>query len=216
MEKQIYPTLVSLPSLHRFVSVRQKENKNMCKVYAGLKMRLPYLGFFMFITLNFGYQTCQLLKNFIRLTKRCVKLRIRVRFLKTCISCGFVPSHLNLTKYYDSIQFYNSDSKNRLESILYNHVKAVLRLELRDTYRQLHDVRKKIFKFHKIISSILPIYVGNSFFGQQRNNGFYWREEKLKMDKKIEWLGLKHSKKIKSNIKQISYGCSIVSSIKKK
>jgi len=29
------------------------------------------------------------------------------------------------------------------------------------------------------------------------------------MDKKIDWLGLKHSKKIKSNIKQISYECSI-------
>jgi len=114
-----------------------------------------------------------------------------------------------LKKYYDNIHFYNSNSKYRLKSILRNHVKTVLRLELRDTYKQLFDIRRKIFKNYKIISETLPNLVGNSFFGhQERNNGWFWRGERLRMDKKVEWLMLKQRKEIKSRIKPIFYNCS--------
>jgi len=76
--------------------------------------------------------------------------------------------------------------------------------------KQLHDTRRKIFKFHKIISEVLSIFVGNFFFGQQeRNNGYFWREEKLRIDRKIEWVVLKQRNEIKSYIKPISYGCSM-------
>jgi len=130
-------------------------------------MRLLYVSFFMFIRLHFGYQTCQLLKNFIRLTKRCVKLRIRVKFLKTCISCGFIPSHLNLTKYYDSIQFYNNDSRKRLESILYNHVKAILRLELRDTYNYM-TLKKKFLNFIKSFQVVYLFMLETRFLANKK------------------------------------------------
>jgi len=67
-----------------------------------------------------------------------------------------------------------------------------------------------IYKLYNRIMNLLPYYVTNRFFGlQERNNGTRWVSERARINKKIDWLIERNNKYKKSNIRPISYSCSL-------
>jgi len=43
--------------------------------------------------------------------KLCVRLRIRIQFVKTCINRGLAPTHVNMTRYHNLNLFHNTLKK---------------------------------------------------------------------------------------------------------
>jgi len=150
-------------------------------------MRFTQTRFFASIRTQFGNMTCSLLQEFIKLTDQSVTIRIRIRFLKKCISFGLIPPHLDVSKRYENCCLYQDSSKKHLRLLFLNHVKAVLRLELSDAYRQLLNIRNKVYKLYNRIINMLPSYITKVFFDlQEKNNGTQWVSEIARIDRKID------------------------------
>ena len=104
---------------------------------------------------------------------------------------------------------FNSLSYRRLQKIQFNNVKAILQLELKDSYRHLHFIRMNIVDFSIKIYYVLPVSMVCEFFKYLENiNNFYFFQHTRKIDKKILWLKEKDFKDKKANIKPISYCCA--------
>jgi len=88
-------------------------------------MRFTQTRLFVSIRTQFDNMTCGLLKEFIKLTDQSIMIRIRIRFLKKCISFGLLPPHLDVRKRYENCGLYQNSSKKLLRSLVLNHVKAV-------------------------------------------------------------------------------------------
>jgi len=165
--------------------------------------------FFSTIRTQFGINTCNFLKEFIKLTEQGIMLRIRIRFLNSCIGLKLIPQHLDMYNRYENCCFFQDSSKIRLKKLFYNHVKTVLRLELDDAYRQLIVVRNRIYKAYNKIMKVLPWFISKRFFGhQEKNNRIKWITEITRINRKIEWLIARNNKKIKKEIKPINYFCN--------
>jgi len=172
-----------------------------------MEMRFKNFKFFSYIRTQFGINTCDLLKDFIKLTNRSITLRIRIRFLKSCKALKLIPPHLDVcNKWEGNLYLFNDSSKKRLRWLIFDHVKAVLCLELEDSYRQLKSIGEKIFKVYKKITKWLPWRVTSKFFGyQDKNNSIKWATEIKRINKKIDWLIVKRNEKIRKDIKPIKY-----------
>jgi len=134
-----------------------------------MEMRFRNFKFFSYIRTQFGINTCDLLKEFSKLTNRSITLRIRIKFLKSCKVLNLIPSHLDVcNKWEGNLYLFNDRSKKRLRCLIFDHVKAVLRLELEDSYRQLKGIGEKIFKVYKKIMKWLPWRVTSRFFWLSR------------------------------------------------
>jgi len=97
-------------------------------------------------------------------------------------------------------------SKKRLSRLIFDHVKAVLGLEMEDAYRQLKGIGKKIFKVYKKITNWLPWRESGRFFGyQDKYNSIKWESEIKRINKKIEWLIVKKKENVTKDIKPIKY-----------
>jgi len=142
-------------------------------------------SFFNFIRTYFGGNTCSLLKHCIKLLRLNIKLRLRILFLKKCISLDILPRHLQ-DLMSSSISFFTDSSIRKFRRCNYTFAKKVLKLELRDAYRHLHFTRNEIFRTVNSISKLLPISVASAFFGRQESNmNHFWFSQKHKMDNKI-------------------------------
>jgi len=110
------------------------------------KCVLGNLGFFSYIKTQFGTNTCNLLKEFIKLTDQSIMLRVRIRFLKSCNKFTLISPHLEMCKRYEkNLCFFHDSSKKRLKLLIHEHVRTVLRVELEDSYRQLASNSNMIF-----------------------------------------------------------------------
>jgi len=171
-----------------------------------MEMRFRDVKFFSSIRTQFGISTCNLLKEFIKLTDQSIMLRIRIKFLNRCKGLKLIPPHLDTWNRYENLCLFNDSSKKRLKLLFFNHVKTVLRLELDDAYRQLMIIRNRIFKVYKNILKVVPWFVSKRFFVyQEKNNRTKWVTEIIRINKKIEWLTLKNNEMIKRDIKPINY-----------
>jgi len=169
-------------------------------------MRFCNFKFFSSIRSQFGIDTCNLLKEFIKLTNHSIMLRIRIRFLNSCINFNLIPPHLNFWYKYEKLCLFQNDSFRNLKSLFANHVRTVMRLELNDTYRQLIFIRNKLYKVYNKITKVLPWMVAKRFFGrQERSNIVRWSIEVSRINRKIEWLTFKKNEEIKKTIKPIKY-----------
>jgi len=145
------------------------------------------LPFFKFIECQFGLRTLRTLKKFIRLLQLSTALRMRIYFLRSCINLNLTPPHLENIRKYNHLCLFEPSSRKSLEIIRNKHVMTVLRLELRDAFKHLHNTRLHIYNISKRISYFLPPYIENSFFVRQDNNNRYlYYRERIRMDKKSE------------------------------
>jgi len=166
---------------------------------------MRHMTYFEFIQDTFGFRTCKLLKDFIKLSRLNIKLRLRIRFLKTCIKLDLFPQHL---KGFISrkLSLYERSSTLKLNRLNYMCARKILTLELRDAYKHLQTVNIEIFNTCKDISKALPISLESGFFcRQESNNNRFWQTEKTRLDKKIHWLSNKHNAYEKKNIRPIVY-----------
>jgi len=124
--------------------------------HAGLIMRTS-IPFFKFIRCLFGHYTIKLLNSYIYMIRTSVLLRIRILFLRTCIGQELVPPHLNFIVTRHHLDFFQRDSLYKLKRINKRYCDSVLRIELCDVYKRLHETRAQMFKLFKQISNILPI-----------------------------------------------------------
>ena len=127
-------------------------------MYAGEIMRhCKYFNFsFSYIRYEYGFEICQFLKEFCNLIKLSVNIRTRIRFLKSCINHNLVSPHLKRYTNIRNLNSFNSLSYRRLQKIQFNNVKAILQLELKDSYRHLHFIRMSIVDFSFKIHYVLP------------------------------------------------------------
>jgi len=87
---------------------------------------------------------------------------------------------------------------------------AVLRLELWDAFKHLHNTRLHIFNISKRISYFLPPTIENSFFvRQEMNNRHFHHHERIRINKKIKGLIHKRDIEIKSKIRPIHFCSSL-------
>jgi len=107
---------------------------------------------------------CCLLKDHIKLTNQSVRLRIRILFLRKCISLGLIPPQFDMSKRYDNVCLYYNNSKKHLRLLYMDHVKTVLRLELGNTYRHLRNMSNKIYKNYNQIMNVLLSFITGRFF----------------------------------------------------
>jgi len=172
-----------------------------------MEMRFRKFKFFSYIRHQFGTNTFELMKDFIKLTNQSIMMRLRIKFLKSCNTLQLIPPHLEKCNVsVNNLNLFHDISKKRLKLLMHNHVRMVLRLELDDAYRQLTNNSNRIFKIYKKITRLLPWVVANKFFVYQENisNG-KWTKETNRLNKKIEWLTKKRSDSIKKDIKPIKY-----------
>jgi len=171
-----------------------------------MELRICHMKFFSFIRIHFGITSCNLLKEFIRLTEQCIMLRIRISFMNTCNRLNLTPPHLNFLHRYERISFFQESSSKNLKASLLRHVKAVIRLELNDAYKQLLFIRNRIYKVYNNILKSLPWFITKQFFGRQENNNrLKWSKEMSRINKKIELLTSRKIVNIKKDIKPIKY-----------
>jgi len=174
-------------------------------IYASMDLRF-YIKFFTSIRIQFGINTCNLLKEFVKLTDRSIMLRIRIKFLNSCIRLNLTPQHLNFWHSYDKIRFFQKNFKKNLKVSFCSHVRMVLRLEVDDAYKELINIRNKIYKVYNKIVKLLPWFIAKRFFvHQDNNNKKKWSKENSRISKKIEWLIIKKNDMIKKDIKPIKY-----------
>jgi len=169
------------------------------------------MPFFNFIKVYFGLRTLRTLKNCIGLIlKLSTSLKIRIYFLRSCINLKLTPLHLDNIRKYNHLCFFETSSRKTLEKLYNKHVVAVLRLELRDTFKHLHSTRLNILKNSNNISKLLPPDIENSFFRcQERNDRYFFHRELIRIDKKIKILIQKRDHDIKSKIRPIQFFSSL-------
>jgi len=156
-----------------------------------MELRSYNIKFFTAIRIQFGINTCNLLKEFVKLTDRSIMLRIRIKFLNSCIRY-LTPQHLNFWHSYDKICFFQKNFKKNLKVSFSNHVRVVLRLEVDDAYRELISIRDRIYKVYNKIVRVLPWFMARRFFVHQDNsNKKKWFKENSRISKKIELLIIK-------------------------
>jgi len=82
----------------------------------------------------------------------------------------------------------------------------IIKLELNEAFRTLHNSRRLILQLMRQIASRVPCYICDDFFRRQEISlNEFWRKEVSKMDKKMSWLILKRNKERSENIKPINY-----------
>jgi len=113
--------------------------------------------------------------------------KCRIKFLKFCLEHNIVPQHLyqmqrhtiNVT-HYSSIKRY----KRLKEYIMFK----ILKLELNDAFRTLHNSRRQVLHLGRQIANQVPGYIVDSFFYKQdRFLVEFFRKEENKLDKKMRW-----------------------------
>jgi len=140
------------------------------------------------------------MKLWIKHRKTMVMNKCRIRFLKFCIEHNIVPQHLyriqchsiNVT-HYRSIKRYNNLKKYM--------VLKILKLELNEAFRTLHNSRRQVLHLGRQIASQVPGYIVNTFFYKQDKflEEFY-RKEENKLDKKMSWLIVKQNRELIDHI----------------
>jgi len=172
-----------------------------------MEMRFINVKYFSYIKTQFGINTCNLLKEFIKLTNQSIMLRVRIRLLRNCIKFKLIPPHLDMCNRYEKkLSFFHNNSRTRLRLLVYEHVRSVLRVEMDDAYRQLAINSKNIFKIQNKIWNSMPWFIANKFFiHQDRNRYIKWSTEINRINKKVEWMISKRNDKTKKDIKPIKY-----------
>ncbi|XP_071637612.1 uncharacterized protein [Temnothorax longispinosus] len=173
--------------------------------------RMGGIPFFKYIRTYFGDYCCSLLNKYIKLMKTCVSLRIKIRFIRSCIRLDVIPSHINLNRAKSNIKLVQNEYINKLNTISYRYGLSILRLELSDAYKSLQCVRHDMYRVYKSISNVFPLGIGNAFFARQEIvESHLWHSRKERVDKKISWLTNISNKRKKSMIGDINYFCSDV------
>jgi len=145
--------------------------------------------FFSSIRTQYGTNTCNLMKEFIKLSHYSIRLRLRIKFANCCINFNLIPSHLDFWYKYEKLRFFQDNSTRNLRSLYIKHVKTVLRLEVDDAFRQLKIIRNDLYKVYGKIINLLPWFFSNRFFYQRERIGrAEWFRELKRMNKKIDWL----------------------------
>jgi len=68
-----------------------------------MEMRFWDVKFFLSIRTQFGINTCNLLKEFIKLTDQGIMLRICIKFLNRCKVLKLIPPHLDMWNRYKNL-----------------------------------------------------------------------------------------------------------------
>jgi len=141
-------------------------------------------SFFNFIRSHFGCKICNLLKYCIKLFRLNVNLRLRIRFIRSCINLELLPKHLqNLLS--DNVHFFTNSATCRFRRLNYTFATKALKLELQDAYKHLYHTRTRMFKICSDISNYLPISIANTFFRQQEMKmSWLWCSKIQKMVKR--------------------------------
>jgi len=142
---------------------------------------------------TFGAYALKLLKTWIKHRKLVIMSTIRIRFLKFCINNNITPQHLYfLQRHNINLSYY--DSIKKYESRRDTHIRKILKLELNDAFRTLHNSKLQVFHLAKELSRWIPTNIGNSFlFKQEQSLHFFQQSELIKINKKNQ--KLKHEKR---------------------
>jgi len=170
-------------------------------------LRENTLSFFRFILLVFGGYTLRLMKLWIKHRKIMLKNKNRIKFLKFCIEQKLVPQHLYQIQRHN-INFTHVESIRRYNRMKNQMLVRILKMELNEAFRTLHNSRRLILFFMRRIASQVPCYICDDFFHRQELSlKEFWRKEVNKLDKKMNWLISKRNKERSDHIKPIKYYC---------
>jgi len=163
-------------------------------------MRSITYSFFKFIFLTFGLEPVKLMKRWTKQRKIMIKNKCRIKFLKFCLEHNIVPQHLYQIQRHNInvTQFESIKKYNRLKDYI---MFKILKIELNEAFRNLHQSTREILHLARQIARHIPTHIADSFFERQDRflYTFLINQEKT-IDKKIEWLHTKYSKKLIKHI----------------
>jgi len=165
----------------------------------------PVSYFFKFIFITFGEYALELLKLWIK-QKTIIRSTLRIKFLKFCINNNIIPQHLCYLQSHN-INLTNYCTIHKYKRLVNTHTEfKILRMELNDAFRTLHNSRSHIFCLSRKIFHCIPINICNSFMNRQERSLYqFYCNEKIRLNKKIKYLRKKDKKNSISKIKKINY-----------
>lgn len=119
-------------------------------------------SFFSYIGFYFDVLTVTYLKQWININVSIIELQCRIVFLKHCIMNDVIPPHLNHYAYNKPYVLHYRSIK-KLESLTKRYQTTLLKLELRDTYRNIISLRNKLARTTRNILGLLPSHYWNFF-----------------------------------------------------
>lgn len=147
-----------------------------------------FISFFNYIKFKFGHKVLIMFKSVSKFYRIIINNKLRVYFLRRCISSDIVPSHVRCLHNFDN-NFFSYKVNNKFKHIKRKMVTQLLKLEIQDAFCRINYATSQLCTLAYKIYQIVPVSVCNEFYHTQYLSfrGLYGREL-MRLNKKLNWL----------------------------